>query len=94
MTRAELQAKYPLGSIAPQLTDIASHLRRAVPFNGQMAAIMDETAATRQLGRYEGWLAACESLEGIHIQAAPPQNKSTQAYSEPPRVVPAETEKK
>lgn len=91
MTKSELQQRNPqLGAAVPILADIANHMRSASPFHGQMGVAFDEVQAARQLGRHEGWFAACETVDNIHIAPTATERKPVQNYSQPANPQPPE----
>lgn len=93
MTKTELQQKYSLGQHAALLNDIAAFLREGSPFVAQLGVVMDETNAVRQLGKHEGWGAACQIIQTLHETPKAPNLQPVAPYSEPQRTVQPEEKK-
>ena len=75
------------------LADIAAFLREGSPFVAQLGVNLNKTNAVRQLGKHEGWGAACQILQTLHLMPENGKREPVAPYSEPPRVVPSEEKK-
>lgn len=87
MTRQQLLQKHPkLTEIASSgvFDDVANHLRRLNPFINQMGQQFDAAGIARHAGRLEGWLAAVEVLQTVHMPLPEmKQPEPAKPYSEP-----------
>lgn len=90
MTKSELYNKHPElfdPKSANLMADLAGHMRRGATTVGPKFppnAILDGIAVARRLEHTEGWLAACEYIQQLHIKPAEPSPKQPSEFYQNP----------
>lgn len=93
MTKPELHNKHTFiakPEIIALIRDIGAYLRLGTPLAPPNVAI-DEPTAIRRSGWLDGWLAATNMMESIHMpEKTPTELTQNKPYAQPQNTVPAE----